>query len=142
MRKLRLALSLLLALSLSLPYAFAENVVGPTNLIGCNKVAVLEVGASGTQQVIPAIAGQTIFLCGWNITNTGANGTIAILSGTQTTTPCDTAPKKLSPTFNVSSNSPNQDHQQYASNQSNLSQQLCVNTSANTFSALIWFSQF
>jgi hypothetical protein len=138
MRSLLAALCLLLCLSA----ARAENVSGPTNLILCNKIAVLEAGASGSQIVVPAVAGQTIFVCGWNVTNTGANGTIAMTSGTQTTNPCDTGTKKLSPTFNVSSNSPNQDHSQYATSSSNLSQAVCANPSAATFSVLIWFAQF
>jgi len=146
MHKLRLSICLLAALSLSLwawaPTANAENVSGPTNLILCNKVAVQEVGFTTSTAIVPAVAGQTIFLCGWNVTNTGANGTIAFTTGTQTTNPCDTGTKKLSPTFNVSSNSPNQDHSQYASNSSNLSQALCATSSAATMSVLIWYAQF
>jgi len=62
--------------------------------------------------------------------------------GTQTTTPCDTGIKKLSPAFTVSSNSPNATQTQYATQSSIAGQALCINPSAVTFTALVWYAQF
>ena len=138
---LRLCAALLLYLTLA-SAAQAENTVGPSNAILCNKVAIQEVGFTTATILVPAIAGQTIFICGWNVTNTGANASVAFTSGTFGAANCDTGTKKLSPSFTVSSNSPNQDHIQIAGNSSNLSQAVCITSSAVTVSVMLWYSQF
>src|SRR5229473_8459130 len=94
---LRFCAALLLLLSLA-SAAQAENVVGPSNAILCNKVAILEIGFTTATVLVPAITSQTIFICGWNVTNTTTSASVAFTSGTQTTNPCDTGTKKLSPT--------------------------------------------
>src|SRR5713226_171253 len=86
---LRFCAALLLLLSLA-SAAQAENVVGPSNAILCNKVAILETGFTTATILIPAITGQTIFICGWNVTNTGTNSVVAFTSGTFNAANCDT----------------------------------------------------
>src|SRR6266404_228770 len=139
MKKLCAALILLLLLW---PSAAFAQYVGTLTQIQCNKVAIVEAGTSGVQIAIPAVAGQSISICGWNITNSSTNGTMAITFGTQTTIPCDTGIKKLSPAFTVSSNSPNASQTQYATQSSIAGQALCINPSAATFTALVWYAQF
>ncbi len=129
---LRFCVALLLSLTLA-SAAQADNVVGPSNAILCNKIAILVIGA---------ITSQTIFICGWNVTNTTTSASVAFTSGTQTTNPCDTGTKKLSPTFSVSSTSPSQDHTLNAGTSSSLSQAVCATSSAATVSVLLWYSQF
>ena len=138
---LRLCAALLLTLTLA-SAAQAENTIGPSNAILCNKVAILETGFTTATILIPAVAGQTIFICGWNVTNTGANSVVAFTSGTFNATNCDTGTKKLSPSFTVSSNSPNQDHIQIAGSSSNLSQAVCATSTLATVSVMLWYSQF
>jgi len=138
---LRLKAALVLLLLLWPSAAFAQY-VGTLTQIQCNKVAIAEAGTSGVQVIIPAVVGQAISVCGWNITNSSTNGTMLITFGTQTTTPCDTGTKKLSPAFTVSSNSPNATQTQYATQSSTAGQALCINPSANTFTALVWYAQF
>jgi|SRR5882724_84424 len=140
MRKLCAALVLLLLLLW--PCAAIAQYVGTLTQIQCNKIAIVEAGTAGVQIAVPAVAGQTISICGWNITNSGTNGTMAITFGTQTTTPCDTGIKKLSPAFTVSSNSPNATQTQYATQSSSTGQALCINPSAVTFTTLVWYAQF
>ncbi len=138
---LRFCAALLLLLTLASAVQ-AENVVGPSNAILCNKIAIQEVGFTTATILVPAVAGQTIFICGWNVTNTGVNATVLFTSGTFGAANCDTGTKKLSPSFTVSSNSPNQDHTLNAGSSSNLSQAVCVTSSAVTVSVLLWYSQF
>ncbi len=137
----RLCAALLLSLTLS-SAAQAENTVGPSNAILCNKIAILETGFTTAAILIPAIVGQTVFICGWNVTNTGTNAVVAFTSGTFGAANCDTGTKKLSPSFTVSSNSPNQDHIQIAGNSSNQSQAVCATSTLATVSIMLWYSQF
>src|SRR5258707_4228331 len=86
MRKFGLALSLLASLGLSLwawgPVPTHAQGVGPTNQIVCNKVATLTAGPTTITQVIALVAGQSINLCGWHVTNTGATGNFSLSYGT------------------------------------------------------------
>jgi hypothetical protein len=135
MRKL-FALLLLLGLCST---AWAENTVGPTNAILCNKVANVAVGVATTTQVIAGVAGQSIFICGYQITNTAAAGTFAIVTGTGST--C-TSPTTLVTAQNVTNTAPATYNVGVAQMQANAGQTLCIIPSAATIATTIWFSQF
>src|SRR5258707_3552518 len=108
MRKLGLALSFLASLGLSLwawaPVPTHAQGVGPTNQIVCNKVATLTAGPVGITQVIAAVAGQSVNLCGWHATKTGATRTFWLSYRTRANrVPGTTA---IIPTINGTSNDP------------------------------------
>src|SRR6266852_3912976 len=96
----KLVLLLLLAFT---GVAQAENTVGPSAQILCNKVANVAVGPSTATQVVAGVAGQSIFICGYQITNTAATGTFSLIYGTGST--C-TTPTTLVTTQNVTSTAP------------------------------------
>jgi hypothetical protein len=140
MRKLGLVLSLVAALGLCLPWAArAENSVGPTNLILCNKIATMAAGPLTITQLIAAVVGQTIILCGWEITNTGATGTFSFQSGTGVN--CATNPATIVPPLNITNTAPSVDRQQYATIQLPLGSALCITPSVATIAAVIWYVQ-
>lgn len=139
MRKLGLVLSLLAVLGLALPWAVhADNSVGPTNQVICNKQGQLT-GTGASAQIVPSVAGQLIYICGWHITNTAATGTFQLSFGTGAT--C-TTPTNLTPVLAVSNTAPSADHITAAWASSIAGQTLCVNATVTTVSVLVFYSQF
>src|SRR6266478_4721048 len=65
----KLALLLLLAFT---SVAQAENTVGPTTQIICNKVAISTISSATTTSLVAGVAGQSIFSCGWHVTTSQA----------------------------------------------------------------------
>jgi hypothetical protein len=122
--------------------ANAQSPVGPPNAVLCNGSVVMEVGPTTTQKLVSNVPGKNIFVCGWHITNTGATGTFSITSGTQTTNPCDTNIKKMTPVMNVTSTAPSADHVDFAQFQVNAGSDLCFTPSVATIAVLIWFGQY
>jgi hypothetical protein len=138
MKKLLLALGLCLALSSS---ALSQGtIVGPGNLILCTKIANMAVGPTTITTVIAAVTGQTIHLCGWHITNTGATGTFSISYGTGAA--CVTGTTVIVTVQNVTSTAPSADHPQYATFSLPPSNALCVTPSVATIAATIYYAQF
>src|SRR5260370_42403281 len=82
MRKLSVALFLWLALFSA---ALAENVVGPSAQVLCNKVANVAAGPTSATQIVAGVAGQSIFVCGYQVSNTGTTGLFTFIFGTGTT---------------------------------------------------------
>src|SRR5437868_13590539 len=108
MRSLKLFL-FLLCLALAPALAWAENVVGPTNQIYCNKSSTATAAAAGTVQAVAGIAGQTIQLCGWEVTsNVSTTTTFQFVYGTGAT--C-TSPTIITPPMNITSTAPSVDRQ-------------------------------
>jgi hypothetical protein len=138
MRKLLLAVLVLLWPSL----AWAQGLVGPPNQILCNKIAIF-FGVSAVTSLVSAVSGQTVYVCGWHVTNSSAtSATFYFTSGTLTTNPCDTGAKTLTPPLSVLNTSPSADHIDYAVLSSGVSQAFCVTPSATTLTGLIYYSQF
>ncbi len=135
MRKLSIAFFLLLAFT---SVAQAENTVGPSAQILCNKVANVAVGPSSATQVVAGVVGQSIFICGYQITNTAATGTFSLIYGTGST--C-TTPTTLVTTQNVTSTAPATYNVGVAQMQVPAGATLCVIPIA-TVATTIWFSQF
>jgi hypothetical protein len=133
-------LSLALALWLGLVSATFAQSVGPTNQVLCNKMAVLAVGATSITQVVTPISLQSIYVCGWHVTNTGATGTYSLSYGTGTN--CGTGTTTWTPNTNVTNTAPDVDHIDYAIAGLPASAALCVTFSVNTVSTLIFYSQF
>jgi hypothetical protein len=136
MRKLGAALLIYLGLVCAAP---AENTVGPSNAVLCNKVANVAVGPSSVTQVVAGVAGQSIFVCGYQITNTGATGTYSFSYGTGTT--C-TTPTTMVTTQSITSTAPATYNVGVAQMQAAAGASLCVTPSAATIATTVWYSQF
>src|SRR6266436_7151332 len=132
----KLILLLLLAFT---SIAQAENTVGPGAQILCNKVATLAVGSSTITQMVAAVAGQSIFICGWHVTNTAAGGTFSFQNGTGSN--CGTGTATLIPATNVTSSAPSADHISLATLQVPVGNAFCI-TPIATISAIVYYSQF
>jgi len=137
MRRLLYALFVVLT---SASASAQPTIIGPAQTAICNKIATLAAGPVVTTQIIAAVTGQSIFLCGWHVTNTGATGTFAIQTGTGSN--CGTNTVTLIPAVNVTSTAPSADHIEYATAQIGPSLALCVTPSVATISFVIWYSQF
>src|SRR6266446_1813968 len=141
MRKLGLALSFLASLGLSLwawvPIPTHAQGVGPATVIYCNKTATLT-GVAVITQVVAAIAGQAISICGWHVTASVA-GTFQLFYGTGAN--CVTGNTALTPAFNVSAQAPSADHTDYAHIGVPAGNALCVTPSATTVQVLVYYSQ-
>lgn len=144
MRRLLLALAFLVLM----PGAQAQGpIVGPGQTILCSnplRGGVPSGGFVGTAalaqiQGMGGIAGQSIYICGWHITNSAASGTFAFSYGTGTN--CGTGTTVLIPPVNVSSSAPATDHIDYAFIQIPAGNSLCQNSTA-TVSGAVWFNQF
>ena len=142
MRKLRINLALLAALALSFcsSLAHAENSVGPTNRIFCNKIAILAAGPATITQIIPAVAGQNINICGWSVTNTAAAGTFSLQTGTGSN--CGTNTATFIPPLNITNTAPATDHVSDAWFSSPQSSAVCITPSVATISAVVYYGQF
>lgn len=136
MRKLLAALAFLACF---VSAAQAENAVGPSNAILCNKVANVPVGVATATQLVAGVAGQSIFICGWQVTNTGATGTFTFTFGTGTT--C-TTPTTLVAPQNITSTAPSTYNVGVAQMQTAAGATLCVTPSVATIATTLWFSQF
>jgi hypothetical protein len=132
----------LLALLWASPALAQGTIVGPGNAILCNAIGSMPVGPTSATVVIPAVAGKTIFICGWHFTNTAAAGTFSITTGTQTSTPCDTGTVTILPPTNVTSTAPDTYNVDYAQTSSKVSQALCITPSAATIAGIVFYSQF
>jgi hypothetical protein len=139
-KKLLLALGLLLPLSSS---ALSQGpIVGPGQPIICTKVATIPPGgpAATLTQLVAAVAGQSISVCGWHITNTAAAGTFSFSYGTGAA--CGTGTQTPFPAQSVTSNAPSADHSQYASVTVPVSNALCYTFSVNTLAGIVYYVQF
>jgi len=140
--RIKLGLILLglgICIALYPPRVVAENTVGPSAQILCNKVANVAVGPSTATSIVAGVAGQSIFICGWQITNTAATGTFSFVFGTGAT--C-TSPTTLVTTQNVTSTAPATYNVGVAQMQVPPGSTLCVTPSAAGIATTIWFSQF
>src|SRR6266567_5571577 len=106
--------------------------VGPTNTILCNKIATLTAGPTTITQVVSAVAGQGISLCGWHVTNTAATGSFSVCYGTGAN--CGTGTTTIIPSMNVTSTAPSGDHTQYADFTAPLANAICITPSVATIS--------
>lgn len=138
MRRFLLALGILLSLC-----AGADSqapIVGPGQAIICTAIATLAVGPSAATQIVAAVTGQSIKICGWHITNTGATGTFALESGTGTN--CASSTVTTVPAQNVTSTAPATDHIDFASIQLPISTALCIVPSVATIAAVVYYTQY
>lgn len=136
MKKLSAALFLWLAFAGA---ALAENTVGPSAQILCNRPANVAIGVATATQIVAGVAGQSIFVCGWQVTNTGATGTFSFIYGTGST--C-TSPTTLVTTQSITSTAPSTYNVGVAQMQVPAGATLCVIPSVATIATTIWFSQF
>jgi hypothetical protein len=124
--------------------ALADNTVGPTNQIICNKTVALTIASATTTSAIAGVAGQSIFICGWHVTTTQAATfpTFQFEYGTQGG-PC-TTPTAVTPAFGVTNTAPSADHVSIATIQTPAGTQFCVVSGATTTNLAIelYYSQF
>jgi len=136
MRKLSVVLFLWLAFASA---ALAENTVGPSAQILCNKVANVPVGPTTATQIVAGVAGQSIFICGYQVTTNSTAGTFTFIFGTGST--CTTPTTLITPQ-GVTSTAPATYNVGVAQMQIPAGATLCVTPSAATIATTIWFSQF
>lgn len=138
MKRLLLALGLCLTLGSS---ALSQGpIVGPGNLLICTKIAPMPAGTTGLQQIVAGVAGQSISVCGWHITNTAATGTFAFSTGTGSN--CGTNTVTPIPAQNVNSTAPSADHIDYVTLTLPAGNALCVNFSVATIAGIVYYTQF
>lgn len=118
MKRILLGLGLLLWASL----AHSQTVSGPPYQITCNQSAQVSPTTGTTTQLAAAVAGRTIYICGWHVTVTAAS-TFQLEYGTGAT--C-TSPTTLTPAFNVATSAPSGDHIDYAFMATAVNTTLCV----------------
>ncbi len=121
------------------PRVEAENVVGPSAQVLCNKVANVAAGPTSATQIVAGVATQSIFVCGYQVSNTGTTGLFTFIFGTGST--C-TSPTTLITTQNVTSTAPATYNVGVAQMQVPPGATLCVTPSAAGIATTIWFSQF
>ncbi len=73
--------------------------------------AVINISSATTTELVAAVAGKTILVCGFSATIQGSAttvGSIIFKTGTKVTTPCDTTPSSLTGTYqgNITANVP------------------------------------
>jgi hypothetical protein len=141
---MKLKALLVLALALLGTPAWAENTVGPTNQVICNKAAQLTISSATTTSVVAGVAGQSIYTCGWHVTTTQTSTfpTFQFEYGTQGG-PC-TSPTVVTPAFGVTNTAPSADHISIATIQIPSGNQVCVVSGTNTTNLAIefYYSQF
>jgi hypothetical protein len=137
MRKLLYALLVVL---FATPAKAQPTIIGPAQTAICNQVQFMAVGPTTITTVVPGVAGKSIFVCGWHITNTGTTGTFSISVGSGAN--CGGSPTTIIPAVNVTSTAPSADHIEYAWTQVPAGQSVCITPSVATISAVMWFSQF
>lgn len=143
MHKLGLVLSFLVALGLVLPLpSVAENVVGPTNQIYCNKAASVTAATATTTQAIAGSAGQAIQFCGWEVTS--AQNTVTTFQFEYGTGATCTSPTVFTPPLNITQNAPSVDRQPMAWASVPLGATVCMVTTGGTvaIAAILYFAQF
>ncbi len=143
MRKLGLALSFLAALGLSL-WAWTLPLraqVGPANQVLCNQLVFQTASTASLATILAGVAGKTIFICGWHVTNNVATvATFQLSSGTGTN--CATTNTNITPAFNVTSSAPSTDHVEFASLSIATGNNLCIISSGTTLQPAIWVGQY
>jgi hypothetical protein len=112
--------------------------LGPANAILCNQAAGLAAGPSAITQILAAVTGQRINICGWSVTNTAAAGTFSISYGTGSN--CGTGTVAMIPALSVGATAVT-DHSAGAVLSTPLSQALCITPSVATIAAIVWVSQ-
>ena len=125
------------------PQAHAENTVGPTNQIICDKQASVSPATATTTSVVTGVATKSIYMCGWHVTSTQSGSTTFQFEyGTQGG-PC-TSPTTLTPAFSVTSTAPSGDHISIASFSVPAGAQLCVVTTGATVAQaiIVYYAQF
>jgi len=140
---LAIGLALGVAFGLVLVTSPGKAQVGPPNQILCNNVPqqpVADIPTGTTVKLVTEVAGRVVVICGWHVTATAAS-TFKFSTGTGAN--CATNNVVLTPTFNVSTNAPSQDHIEFAALSVPTGNAVCV-TVAGTGPAqvLLWFSQF
>ena len=141
MKKLLAALGVVGSLSLWASGASPQpTIIGPAQTAICNQIVSLAVGPTTITTAIAGKAGQSIFLCGWHITNTGVSGTFTLTIGSGAN--CVTSPTVVVQAANVQNTAPSADHVEYATTQIPPGQSLCVTSSVATIAYVFWFSQF
>lgn len=139
MRKLLLALGI--ALSLCAGAQAQPTVVGPGNAILCNKIVAFT-GTAALAQIVPAVTGQTINICGWQATNTAASGTFNLEIGTGVNCGSNTVSITGALSVGATAVSAQSTFSTFSATPiSGTAQALCQNSTA-TVTGVVWYSQF
>ena len=128
--------ALLIILVLLLP-----GIAAAQQAIGCNKTAVYDASASGSSQMIAAVSGKAIYVCGYTILSAGTVN-VKFVSGTGSN--CATGPTNLTPAFQLTAQVGAVDGSQYYRGLgAAASKAFCINASAGVaVQALVYYAQF
>lgn len=132
-------LALAFALALAFGYAHAQSTIGPPNAVFCNAVANVAVGTTSPTAIVTGVATQSVFICGYEVTNTGATGTYTFTYGTGAS--C-ASPTTLVAVHSVTVSAPIVHSNDVAQMQTASGASLCVTPSVNTIATTVWYSQF
>lgn len=142
----KLLYSLLALAAICFPASAQGPIVGPGNIVLCPGVPgspvpaqATFVGSAALAQLVAGVAGKSIYICGWHITNTATTGTFLFSYGTGSN--CGTGTVTILPAQSVSSTAPATDHIDYAFAQLPAGVSLCQNSTA-TVSGIVYINQF
>lgn len=72
----------------------------PCQTSGVAKSSVaIAIGTATTTEIVAAVAAKSVFVCGYTLTLNGTAPSLKFITGTKTTTACDTGPANLTGTF-------------------------------------------
>lgn len=105
MKRIITALVVALALSCS-AHAQTTYTAGSVNSadpcqtdVGTKGSAIVNIGATTTTQIVAAVSGQKVYVCGFVATLAGTTPTVIFKYGTKASTDCDTGATAMSGTF-------------------------------------------
>lgn len=98
---------------------------------GVKSSVVVNIGSATTTAVVAAVAGQSIYICQFDMTIGGTNATVQFKAGTQVTNPCDTGTVLLTGTYSPTSGNEVSTSAASMLLKTTAGQQLCI-TSAGT----------
>jgi hypothetical protein len=137
---------ILLGLLGSLWACTAQAQMGPPNPTLCNQTATFS-GVATNTQLVAAVTGKIIYVCGWHITNSAASGTFLFTTGQGVL--CATNTVNVTPALTVTSTAPSSDHIEFAAWSAPLTSTnppvpsaVCVTPSVTTISGVLYYSQY
>jgi hypothetical protein len=120
--------------------AHAQSTIGPPNLFGCNKTAIVSAAAT-TTKIVTEVTGQGVHICGYTVAAGAAVGGWQIISGTGAT--CGTGTINITAAYTIAINTGFSSLASYAQYSTASGQAICViTTGTGPTSLTLYFAQF
>lgn len=127
------------AILLALACGAQAQVVGPANAILCGRTATSSTGAA-TTRLVTAVAGQRVYICGWDVGAGAAAGGFQFVHGTGSSCTSSTA---FTAAYTLAINTYAAARNDFAMMQSAVGADVCVITTGTGPTAVtLYFSQF